>query len=113
MGAERMDRKLLTVMATAAGISVANLYYAQPLLPAMGADWNLSARGVASVVTLSQMGYATGMLLIVPIGDAVDRRRLIVLMLVLTAALLVAMAAAMSPLWLMAASLAVGFATVT
>src|SRR4051812_2822891 len=72
MHTARMDRKLLTVMAAASGISVANLYYAQPLLPVMAATWDLSVRAVASVVTLSQIGYATGMLLIVPIGDAVD-----------------------------------------
>src|SRR5689334_2851199 len=101
-----MSRRLVAILAVAAGVAVANLYYAQPLLPMIAATWGLSARAVASMVTFAQMGYAVGLLFVVPLGDKVERRRLILTMLGLVTFALLAIASARTPAWLMIASFA-------
>jgi predicted MFS family arabinose efflux permease len=108
-----MSRRLVAILAVAAGVAVANLYYAQPLLPMIASTWGLSARAVASMVTFAQMGYAVGLLLVVPLGDKFERRGLILTMLGLVSVALLAVAVAMTPAWLMMASFAVGVTTIT
>ena len=79
-----MKRSLVLLLATACGLSVANTYYVQPLLDAIARDLH-AGHGVAGLlVTVGQLGYAAGLVLLVPLGDLADRRRLV------TAALLVA-----------------------
>jgi predicted MFS family arabinose efflux permease len=68
-------------MAVACGAAVANLYYAQPLLPAIAHAFGTSDGTAGLLVTVSQVFYAAGLVLIVPLGDLVDRRRLIVRLL--------------------------------
>ncbi|EPE4835270.1 MFS transporter [Yersinia enterocolitica] len=77
------------MLATGAGLSVASIYYSQPLLGVMGSDLHASV-GVAGLVpTLTQIGYALGILLLAPLGDRHDRRIIILLKgILLTAALL-------------------------
>jgi predicted MFS family arabinose efflux permease len=72
-------------MAGATGLSVASIYYAQPLLPTMARELGVSAARAGSVVTVAQLGYALGLLLIVPLGDLFERRALIVVMTLLAA----------------------------
>ncbi len=79
----------------------------------MAATWNLSPKAVASTVTLTQMGYALGLLLIVPLGDRVERRRLICTMLCLASVALVAVGLSPSPAWLLSASLLMGVLNIT
>lgn len=99
---------LILLLASSAGISVATLYYSQPMLGLLGADIRTSARMVGLVPTLTQIGYALGILLLAPLGDRFDRRRIIVLKsAVLCVALLLA-AAAPGIYVLLAASLAIG-----
>ncbi|HEN3611322.1 TPA: MFS transporter [Yersinia enterocolitica] len=77
------------MLATGAGLSVASIYYSQPLLGAMGADLHASVGAVGLVPTLTQIGYALGILLLAPLGDRHDRRIIILLKgILLTAALL-------------------------
>jgi predicted MFS family arabinose efflux permease len=68
-------------MAVACGAAVANLYYAQPLLSAIAHAFRTSDGTAGLLVTVSQVFYAAGLVLIVPLGDLVDRRRLIVRLL--------------------------------
>jgi len=75
-------------MAFAVGAIVANLYYVQPLLPDIAADLRVTPSVVGSSVTVTQLGYATGLALLVPLGDLVANRRLVVSMLVVAAAAL-------------------------
>ncbi len=70
-------RFLIFVLALGAGFSVAAIYYAQPLLPLMGSDLHLTINGMGLVPTLTQAGYALGILFLLPLGDRYDRRRLI------------------------------------
>jgi predicted MFS family arabinose efflux permease len=107
-----LDRRLIWVMAIACTLSIANLYYVQPLLAEMGQSFRLSVNQIGVVATLMQLGFAAGLLLIVPLGDRYNRRTLIVSMLgvVTLALLLVALAPTMTVLAI--ASFVLGFATV-
>jgi predicted MFS family arabinose efflux permease len=66
------------LFSVACGLAVANVYYFQPLLDVIGADFGMSRATVGIIGTVTQVGYGVGLLLIVPLGDLVDRRRLVV-----------------------------------
>ena len=100
------------IFAVAAGLSVANIYYAQPLLDAMAGDFGISPAAIGLVVTLTQVGYAVGLIFIVPLGDLLDRRRLIVVQGILSAAALVAVATARTEAVLLASLVAMGMLAV-
>src|SRR5664279_3443419 len=95
---EGLSPWLVLIMASATGLAVASNYFAQPLLPIMAKDLGLSTAAAGVIVTTAQLGYAAGLLFIVPLGDLFERRRLIVLMALLTAAglLITALAPAFS-----------------
>jgi len=71
-----MPRSMVLLFAAASGLSVANVYYAQPLLDALAHDFRISYAAAGGVVTATQIGCALALLLLVPLGDRVDRRRL-------------------------------------
>ncbi|HHU0693201.1 TPA: MFS transporter [Citrobacter murliniae] len=85
-----LSRWIIFVMALGAGFSVAAIYYAQPLLPLMGQDLALSITGMGLIPTLTQAGYALGILFLLPLGDRYDRRTLTLLKSVSLAVLLLA-----------------------
>jgi predicted MFS family arabinose efflux permease len=64
--------------ALASGVAVASVYYAQPLLDAIGREFAMSQAAVGAVVAWTQVGYGIGLLLLVPLGDRLDRRSLII-----------------------------------
>ena len=103
------SRPLIYAMATAAGIAVANIYYNQPMLGLIETD--LPGRMTGLVPTATQLGYAAGLFLLVPLGDIVERRRLVVVQFGLLALALVLAALAPTALLLVAASLLVGLAS--
>ncbi|AVX36291.1 MFS transporter [Yersinia massiliensis] len=88
--AERtLSGRTVLMLATGAGLSVASIYYSQPLLGVMGNDLHASVGAVGMVPTLTQIGYALGILLLAPLGDRHDRRIIILLKgILLTVALL-------------------------
>ena len=100
------------LLAVACGASAANLYYAQPLLSTIAKAFGTGSGQAGLIVTLSQVGYALGLVFLVPAGDLVARRRLVPLALVLTAAGLALSAAAPSLGVLTALSLVVGVGSV-
>jgi len=104
---------LILILAIACGITIANLYYNQPLLGLLAIDFNAPANVVGLIPTLTQIGYALGILLLVPMGDLWERRRLIVTMMVLTAGALAFAASAPSLTWLIAASFMIGVTTIS
>lgn len=89
-----LSRGLLLLMATATGLSVAGNYFAQPLLDVMGRDLDLSTTLAGLIVTAAQLGYALGLMLLIPLGDMLDRRRLAVGLFAATAVFLVVTATA-------------------
>lgn len=86
----RMANGIFFALALGAGFSVAAIYYSQPLLPLMGSDLHLTINGMGLVPTLTQAGYALGILFLLPLGDRHDRRRLIVVKSAALAVLLLA-----------------------
>ncbi len=107
-----IDTRLVLIMAIACGISVANLYYIQPMLADMGRSFAVSAGQIGFIATLSQLGYASGLLLIVPLGDSYNQRTLIVSMLVVVTMALCFMALAPTISLLAIASYVLGLTTV-
>jgi len=99
-------------MAIACGAAVANIYYAQPLLSTIAHEFSVSDGTAGLLVTASQVGYAAGLVLLVPLGDLLERRRLITGILLVTALALLATAAAPSFSLLAAALLVVGVTSV-
>jgi predicted MFS family arabinose efflux permease len=95
-----------------AGTAVANLYWAQPLLDLVAGDLDTSTASAGWLVTTTQLGYALGILLVVPLGDVTNRRRLVPLSMVGAAVALGLCAAAPSFGFLVAALGLLGVATV-
>ncbi|MEA9391425.1 MFS transporter [Acerihabitans sp. TG2] len=91
---------LIIVMAIATGLSVASNYYAQPLLETIAQSYHLSVNQAGFIVTAAQLGYACGLMFIVPLGDKFERRSMIVIMTLLSAAGLLVTASSGS-LWMM------------
>lgn len=108
--ASALPAPLLGLLATAAGMSVASLYYSQPMLGRMAEDLQATPGAAGAVPTLTQVGYALGIVLLAPLGDRFDRRRIILVKAAVLAAMLLATAAAPSLSLLLAASLAIGLA---
>ncbi|MGO4574740.1 MFS transporter [Cupriavidus sp. 2TAF22] len=103
-----MPPALVWLFALACGLSVANVYYAQPLLDAMAREFGFAEGAVGMVVTVTQAGCALALLLLVPVGDLVDRRRLILLQSLLLALALTLVSLAATRTALLAGMLAVG-----
>ncbi|MDV5371791.1 MFS transporter [Enterobacter hormaechei] len=76
---------LILLMSVATGLAVASNYYAQPLLDTIARAFDLSASSAGFIVTTAQLGYAAGLLFLVPLGDMFERRMLIVSMTLLAA----------------------------
>ncbi|MEL4013720.1 MFS transporter [Dryocola clanedunensis] len=91
-----MSRGLTLLFAIAGGASVGNLYWAQPLLAPIAEDLGVSPGNAGFVITLTQIGYALGIFLIVPLGDSMNRKRMIPAVMLLAAVALAATAFAPS-----------------
>jgi len=103
---------MVMLLATATGLIVASLYYAQTLVGPISASTGLSAEAAGLIVTLTQIGYCIGLLFIVPLGDLLENRRLIFTGLLFTSAMLV-MAAFSSSAWMfLTAALGIGLGSV-
>ncbi|MDF2000169.1 MFS transporter [Peribacillus frigoritolerans] len=66
------------LFATACGMAVANIYYAQPLLDSLATEFGIAHSSIGIIITITQLCYALGLLLLVPLGDLLNRRRLII-----------------------------------
>ena len=103
---------LLALMAVATGLSVANCYYNQPLLGSMATNFGVSDFSASMVATLTQIGYVVGLVFVIPLGDLVSRKKLILANYVISACALLAIALAPNIYWVWGASLLAGASSV-
>lgn len=106
-----ISRPLLLLVAASCGLIVANIYYIQPLLPDLDRQFGASSR-VGFGVTATQLGYALGLIFLVPLGDLLAKRALAVSLLAASSVALVLAAVAWSPLVLVLALSFVGVSSV-
>lgn len=92
-----LTRGITLLLAITSAMAVATVYFAQPLLESMAADLGVAQQQIGWVVGATQAGYALGLLLIVPLGDLIDRKRLLLGQLLFSALALVGVG--MAPNW--------------
>ncbi|NML57321.1 MFS transporter [Chryseobacterium cheonjiense] len=107
-----ISRTVIWLMTVISGLVVANIYYNQPLLSLISEDLQVSEAAAGKISVLTQLGYAAGLLLIVPLGDKLFRKKLILIDLLLVFAALLWMTFAKELWMLYAASLLIGVTSV-
>lgn len=107
-----LSRTQIFLFAITCAMAVANVYFAQPLLESMAATLGVSPAAIGVVVTATQAGYALGLLFIVPLGDLLDRKKLIISQLLLSAGALGVVGLAQSWGMLLGAMVLVGLLAV-
>jgi predicted MFS family arabinose efflux permease len=109
---ESVSKLITLLLAVACGLIVANLYYAQPLVGPISASLGLSPEAAGLVVTMAQIGYVAGLLLIVPLGDLVENRNLVLCVTGVAALALFGAALSTQPLPFLLAALVIGLGSV-
>ncbi|PEV97737.1 MFS transporter [Bacillus cereus] len=107
-----MSHTLALLFATACGMSVANIYFAQPLLDQLSNEFSINHSIIGVVITVTQIFYGVGLLLLVPLGDLLNQRRLIVGQMLLSTTALVIVGTASSSMVLFAGMALVGLLAV-
>lgn len=108
-----ISQLLLFLLSFSTAVTVANLYYAQPLLENLPHYFRVSSAVIGTAAMLMQIGYALGLLFLVPLGDIKERRALIMTMLFCSIAALLGISFAPIAGWLMVCSVLVGLTSVT
>jgi predicted MFS family arabinose efflux permease len=101
MQLKSLNSSVVLLFAVACGLAVGNVYYAQPLLDAMAEAFSMSPASIGIVITLTQTGYGIGLVLLVPLGDLLNRRWLIVTQNLLSVVALLMIAWAPNSAWLL------------
>ncbi len=107
-----LSRSLVVLMSVAIGVIVANLYYLQPLLHQVRRDFHIGVANASLLVTLVQIGYAVGLAFLLPLGDLIARRRLVVGIFVAASATMCAGALLTSYVAFAAVTLLIGLTSV-
>ncbi|WP_174166073.1 MFS transporter [Rhizobium rhizogenes] len=107
-----LSRAIMLLFAAASGLAVANAYFAHPMLDVMADDLGLSRAHAGLIVGATQVGYGLGLILLVPIGDLIDRRRLVIAQSLLSVAALIAIGFASSGNMLLVAMAVMGLLAV-
>jgi predicted MFS family arabinose efflux permease len=108
-----IPNSLVLLFAFCCGAIVANIYYAQPLIELIAPDVGLSSHAASFIVSLTQVGYAIGLLFLVPLGDLTENRRLMIVTLLVSAASLVGAAMSGQPGTFLVFSMLIGFSSVS
>ena len=112
-GAHVLTKGLVMLFAFCCGAIVANIYYAQPIIEMIAPDIGLSSTAASLIVSLTQIGYALGLFFLVPLGDLLENRRLMLLTTGLAILSLLGAAFAEQPNLFLVVSLLVGFSSVS
>lgn len=107
-----MDRRLLWLLTATSVFAVGNIYYSQPLLGEIGKSFARSPAAIGFVPTLAQLGYVMGLLFVTPLGDVLEKRRLVVTLLLLSGIALFAAALAPTFIGFVACIFAIGVTAV-
>ncbi|NAT17838.1 hypothetical protein CU663_26940 [Pseudomonas syringae pv. actinidifoliorum] len=108
-----MTSGLVMLFAFCCGAIVANIYYAQPIIELIAPDIGLSSTAASLIVSLTQIGYALGLFFLVPLGDLLENRRLMLVTTVVAVLSLLGAAFAEQPNLFLLVSLLVGFSSVS
>lgn len=109
---KNIDSRLVWIMAIICGVTVANLYYNQPLLGELSRSFNVSTKDIGLVSTFTQIGYGIGMFFIIPLGDIIERKGMILKLLLASAISLLLFASCKDIKAVIVCSFLVGFTTV-
>jgi predicted MFS family arabinose efflux permease len=109
----QLTQGLVLLFAFCCGAIVANIYYAQPLIELIAPDVGLSASAASLIVSLTQIGYALGLVFLVPLGDLIENKRLMIITLLVAIASLLGAAFAQGPNSFLVLSMLVGFSSVS
>ncbi|GFM65422.1 MFS transporter [Pseudomonas lijiangensis] len=112
-GAVTLTKGLVMLFAFCCGAIVANIYYAQPIIELIAPDIGLSSTMASLIVSLTQVGYALGLFFLVPLGDLLENRRLMLLTTGVAILSLLGAAFAEQPNLFLVVSLLVGFSSVS
>ncbi len=112
MPVKAMSAGITFLLASACGLIVANLYYAQPLIGLISINLGLSSAAAGLIVTITQVGYVLGMLLIVPLGDLFENRRLVLISIGLAVFALLGAALSQNAWMFLTSSLLIGICSV-
>ena len=107
-----MNRWISLLLAATCAMAVATVYFAQPLLESMARDLGVTQQQIGWVVGATQVGYALGLILIVPLGDLIERKRMLLVQLLVAALALVGVGLAQQWLVVLAALALVGLMAV-
>jgi predicted MFS family arabinose efflux permease len=107
-----MTRAMIALFAFCCGAIVANIYYAQPIIGLIAPDVHMSGQAAGLIVSLTQIGYAVGLFLLVPLGDLLENRRVMIATTVVSIVSLAAAAGARQPGLFLLVSLLIGFSSV-
>ena len=107
-----LTKLVLWLMTISSGLIVANIYYNQPLLSLMAKDFGVSESNISNIAMLTQIGYACGLLFIIPLGDMFKRKRMILIDFIFIILSLLGMYYAPSANWLFPCSFLIGFTSV-
>ena len=112
MDQQHLGKADTAIMAAAAGLMVANIYYCQPLVVLISKDFGIAESVAGRVTYLTQIGYAIGLLLLVPLGDIFERRKQILFSTIITVLALLLASRAPSFLVLQIASVLIGICSI-
>lgn len=108
-----MTPAMVMLFAFCCGAIVANIYYAQPIIELIAPDIGLSSTAASLIVSLTQIGYALGLFFLVPLGDLLENRRLMLITTAVAVLSLLGAAFAEQPNLFLLVSLLVGFSSVS
>ncbi len=108
-----MTRGMVMLFAFCCGAIVANIYYAQPIIELIAPDIGLTPAMASLIVSLTQIGYALGLFFLVPLGDLLENRKLMILTTVVAIASLLGAAFTAQPNLFLLVSLLIGFSSVS
>ena len=107
-----LSSRMIFLFSLTSALAVANVYSAQPLLESIAASLQVSTGTIGTVVTATQSGYALGLVFLVPLGDCVNRKKLVIIQLLLSVLALITAAVAPDLMTLLCAMLLVGLMAV-